>query len=334
MLDVDPDWLVQGTLEPAIGVGFPIIDPHHHLWETGPRLRYGLAELRNDTASGWDVEATVYVDCMSGYRTDGPEHLRLVGETEYASANAAASNDGKGARIGAIVSRADLTRTDVLAEVLEGHVAAGNGLFRGIRHATAWDEDESIRRNHARAGKGAMLAPEFAEGARILGRMGLTFDAWLYHPQIGELVALAKAAPDTVMILDHIGAPLAIGRHAGHADEVLAEWRASVDALAACENVVVKLGGIGMADYGGDWRSQPAPPSSMTLADRWRSQFLHLIEAFGANRCMFESNFPVDKASCSYVTLWNTFARIAEGASDAERRSLFHDTAARVYRIA
>lgn len=334
MLDVDLDWLANAAPEHAIGVGFPIIDPHHHLWETGTRLRYGLAELRVDTGSGWDVEATVYVDCMSGYRADGPQHLRLVGETEYAAANAAASADGTGARIGAIVSRADLSQPALLAEVLEAHLAVGNGLFRGIRHATAWDDDDSIRRNHARAGKGAMTAPEFAEGARILGRMGLSFDAWLYHPQLVELVGLAHAAPETVIVLDHIGAPLAIGRHAGHADEVLAEWRSGAEALAACENVVVKLGGIGMADYGGDWRSQPAPPSSATLADRWRSQFQHLIEAFGADRCMFESNFPVDKASCSYVTLWNTFARIADGASDAERRALFHDTAARVYRIA
>lgn len=335
MLDVDQTWLDQATPENPIGVGFPIVDPHHHLWDVPPRSPYTLKELRADTDSGWPVEATVFVECMSHYRAEGegPKHLRFIGETEYVVEAARASNDGKGARIAGIVSRADMMMGDHVEEVLRAHIDAGDGLFRGIRHATSIDEDVSIRSNHTKAVMGTMTSPEFAEGVRCLGRLALSFDAWLYHPQISELTSLARQAPDTTIILDHIGAPLAAGRHSGNAGEVDAAWRAAIKDVAACPNVVVKLGGIGMADFGGDWRSQPTPPSSQVLAEMWTERFLFLIEQFGADRAMFESNFPVDKASCSYVTLWNTFARMSSGASPAEKRSLFRGTANRVYRL-
>ncbi len=334
MLDVDPTWLALAEPEVPIGVGFSIVDPHHHLWESGPRLPYRLAELRADTGSGWPVEATVFVECMAGYRSGGPEHLRTVGETEYVAACVAASEvDPSGARIAAIVGCTDLTLGERVEEVLGAHVEAGNGYFRGIRHATAFDDDPTIRRNHVRSSQGVMGTPAFVAGARVLARLEMSFDAWLYHPQIDELVGLAQAIPELTIVLDHIGAPLAVGRHAGRNDEVRRDWRASIEALSRCPNVNVKLGGIGMADYGGDWRSRPVPPSSDELAQMWNEPMQHVIEAFGVDRCMFESNFPVDKASCSYVTLWNTFARIASSASEAERRSLFRDTAARVYRL-
>jgi predicted TIM-barrel fold metal-dependent hydrolase len=334
MLDVDPAWLARGTAEAPIGVGFPIVDPHHHLWDAGPRLPYRLEELRADTGSGWDVEATVFVECLSHYWPEGPEHLRPVGETEYVEGEAVRSaTDGRGARIAGIVSRADLTLGPLVEPALLAHLDAGSGLFRGIRHATSWDEDPTIRRNHARAAEGTMATPAFADGLRVLASLGLSFDAWLYHPQIPELTALARAVPEATIVLDHIGAPLAVGRWAGRADEVAASWRASIAELATCPNVVVKLGGIGMADYGGGWRDRPAPPSSEELAARWAGPIGFVIEQFGAGRCMFESNFPVDKASCGYVTLWNTFARIADGCSASEQRDLFRGTAARVYRL-
>ena len=277
----------------------------------------------------------MFVDCMSHYRPEGtgPAHLRFIGETEYALEAAKQSDDGKGARIAAIVSRADMTKGDAVEEVLRAHIDAGEGLFRGIRHATSWDEDSSIQSNHTRAGQGTMTTPAFAEGVRCLGKMGLSFDAWLYHPQIPELTQLARSAPETTIILDHIGAPLAVGRHAGKESEVEVAWRASITELATCPNVVVKLGGIGMADFGGGWREKPKPPSSEELAARWTSRFEFLIETFGPERGMFESNFPVDKASCSYVTLWNTFARMTEGASATERRELFRGTANRTYKL-
>ena len=335
MLDVDQPWLDAAAPEDAIGVGFPIVDPHHHLWDVPPRSVYTLGELRADTGSGWPVEATVFVECMSHYRApgDGPKDLRFIGETEYVVEAARASNDGKGARIAGIVSRADMTDGDAAEEVLNAHIAAGDGLFRGIRHATSVDEDTSIRSNHTKAGLGTMSTPEFAAGVQCLGRLGLSFDAWLYHPQIPELAALARSAPDTTIILDHIGAPLAVGRFTGRAQEVDAVWRANITDLAKCPNVVVKLGGIGMADFGGDWRSMPTPPSSETLAAMWRERFEFLIGEFGAERSMFESNFPVDKASCSYVTLWNTFARMTQGSSPSELRHLFRGTANRVYKL-
>ena len=335
MLDVDQSWLDQLAPEEPIGVGFPIVDPHHHLWDVPPRSTYTLKELRADTDSGWPVEATVFVECMSHYRAegDGPKHLRFIGETEYVLEAARASADGSGARIAGIVSRADMTLGDAVEEVLRAHIEAGGGLFRGIRHATSLDADLSIRGNHTKAAAGTMTTSGFAEGVRCLGRLGLSFDAWLFHPQIPDLATLARQAPETTIILDHIGGPLAVGRHAGHATEVDALWRAGIKELATCPNVVVKLGGIGMADFGGDWRSQPLPPSSEVLSSLWHDRFTFLIEQFGADRGMFESNFPVDKASCSYVTLWNAFARMTSGASAGELRDLFRGTANRVYRL-
>ena len=335
MLDVDQPWLDQVEPEMPIGVGFPIVDPHHHLWDVPPRSLYTLKELRSDTDSGWPVEATVFVECMSHYRAEGTglAHLRFIGETEYVLEAAKASADGKGARIAGIVSRADMTRGDAVEEVLRAHIEAGGGLFRGIRHATSWDEDPSIRANHTRSGPATMTTPKFVEGVRCLGRLGLSFDAWLFHPQIPELTQLARSAPETTIILDHIGGPLAVGRHVGHAAEIEAAWRSSIIELATCPNVVVKLGGIGMADLGGDWRDKPKPPSSEELATLWTSRFTFLVETFGADRGMFESNFPVDKASCSYVTLWNAFARMSAGASVAELRQLFRGTANGAYRL-
>jgi L-fuconolactonase len=335
MLDVDQPWLDQVATETPIGVGFPIVDPHHHLWDVPPMSTYGLAELRSDTDSGWPVEATVFVECMSHYRAegDGPKHLRFVGETDYVVEAARAGAGSSGARISGIVSRADMMLGAAVEEVLRAHIDAGDGLFRGIRHATSWDEDASIRSNHTKAGPGAMASPEFVEGVRCLGRLGLSFDAWLFHPQISELTDLARKSPDTTIVLDHLGGPLAVGRHRGHEAEADALWRANLAELATCPNVVVKLGGIGMADFGGDWRMKPMPPSSETLAALWNDRFAFIIGMFGAARGMFESNFPVDKASCSYVTLWNTFARMASGASTSELRQLFRGTANRVYRL-
>ena len=256
----------------------------------------------------------MYVDCMSGYRTDGRSTCVSSVRRSTPRRMPQPATTARVRASGAIVSRADLSQPAVLAEVLE-RTLPRQRLFRGIRHATAWDDDESIRRNHPRAGKGAMLAPEFAEGARILGRMGLTFDAWLYHPQIVELVDVGQGRAR------HCDGPRPHRRAARDRPscrarrEVLAVWRAVSTRSPTCENVVVKLGGIGMADYGGDWRSQPAPAVvGLELDARGGRSSVHLIETFGADRCMFESNFPVDKASCSYVTLWNTFARIAEGA--------------------
>ena len=323
-------WLEQ-VREAPIDPSLPICDPHHHLWDH-PADRYMLDELLADTGAGHRVVRTVFVDCMSGYRADGPEEMRPVGETEFARVVAAESEGRGGAVVAGIVGYADLRLGARVEPVLAAHVEAGGGLFRGIRHATSWDADPSIRTNHAGSPAGLMRQQVFLDGMATLARLGLSFDAWLYHPQIPELTAAARAVPDLTIILDHLGGPLGIGPYQDR-DAVLADWRASITELASCPNVFVKLGGIGMPSFGFAWHHRDVPPSSEELAATWGPEITHCIEAFGPERCMFESNFPVDKKSCSYVVLWNAFQRIASGASDDERRWLFHDAAATAYRL-
>jgi L-fuconolactonase len=308
-----------------------ICDPHHHLWDH-PKERYLVEELHRDTGAGHNVVATVYVDCMSGYRTDGPEAMRPVGETEFALGQSRASEADGGAVIGAIVSYADLRLGKGVEEVLAAHVAAGGGRFRGIRHATSRDPDPAIRSNHVGSPAGLMGSPEFRDGMGVLGAMGLSFDAWLYHPQIGELVAAARAVPDVTIVLDHLGGPLGIGPYTDRAG-VLEGWRASIAAVATCPNVFLKLGGIGMADFGIAWHQRERPPTSDDLAGAWGGEIRYAIDTLGPQRCMFESNFPVDRKGCSYPVLWNAFKKMAAGYSPDEQRWLFHDAAATAYRL-
>src|SRR4051812_43398210 len=312
---------MEDVLEPDL----PIIDPHHHLWEH-PTNRYMTEELRADTGSGHNVERTVFVECGSAYRDDGPPSFRPVGETDFV---VAADPDGF---IAGIVGFADLTAPDI-ADVLDAHVAAGAGRFRGIRHVNAHDDSPDIRRSHTSPPPGLFRLADFRAGFAALGRAGLRFDAWLYHPQLPELVDLARAHPDVPIVLDHLGGPLGIGPYAGRRGEVLDAWRASMTEVAACENVVLKLGGIGMPIFGMGFHKQDGETTSQQLADAWGDEIRWCIEAFGVDRCMFESNFPVDKASCSYLVLWNAFKRIAADASPAEKAALFHDTAVTTYRL-
>jgi len=309
----------------------PICDPHHHLWDH-PKERYLVEELHQDTGAGHNVVTTVFVDCMSGYRTDGPEAMRPVGETEFALGQSRASEADGGAVIGAIVSYADLRLGKGAEEVLAAHVDPGAGRFRGIRHATSGDPDPSIRGNHVGSPLGLMGTPEFRDGMATLGAMGLSFDAWLYHPQIPELVAAARAVPEVVIILDHLGGPLGIGPYTDRA-AVLEGWRASIAEVATCPNVFLKLGGIGMADFGIAWHKRERPPTSDDLAGAWGDEIRYAIDTLGPQRCMFESNFPVDRRGCSYPVLWNAFKKMAAGYSPDEQRWLFHDSAATAYRL-
>jgi predicted TIM-barrel fold metal-dependent hydrolase len=324
-------WLARHD-EAAIEPDLPICDPHHHLWEH-PTDTYLLDELRADTGSGHRVERTVFVECTSAYRPDGPEALRPVGETELVAAIAAESERtaDQGAVIAGIVGLADLRLGGAVEEVLAAHVEAGAGRFRGIRHATSWDPDPGIRNAHTDPPPGLLGDPSFREGFAALGRAGLRFDAWHYHPQIPELTDLARAQPDVPIVLDHLGGPLGIGPYAGRREEVRDVWRGAMAELAGCENVSVKLGGIGMPIYGLGWHQRPEPPTSEELAEAWAPDIRWCIEAFGVDRCMFESNFPVDKRSCSYVVLWNAFKRIVADASAEERDALFRGTATRFY---
>jgi predicted TIM-barrel fold metal-dependent hydrolase len=335
---VTPDeaWLARQPVEPILEPDLPIVDPHHHLWQRRGH-RYLLDELLADTGSGHRVMATVFVDCVAYYRADGPAELRPIGETEFANgvaAMAASGLYGPTRACAGIVSHADLTRGAAVGAVLEAHVRAGNGRFRGIRHAGGWDASPQIQDSHTRPPPGLYGDARFREGFAQLAPLGLSFEAWQYHPQLPDVLALAQAFPDTTLVLNHCGGPLGVGPYAGQGDAVFARWKRDLLALARCPNVVVKVGGLGMriTPFGFDRR--PQPPGSAELAQAWKPWVETCIEAFGAQRCMFESNFPVDKVSTGYAGLWNAFKRLAAGASADEKAALFSGTAARVYRLA
>jgi predicted TIM-barrel fold metal-dependent hydrolase len=327
-------WLAQ-VGEEALEPDRAIVDPHHHLWDT-PAERYLIGELQADTGAGHNVEATIYVDCMSGYRTDGPTEYRTVGETEFALAQARQAAASGGSRIDGIVSWVDMTLGAAAGDVLDAHLAAGEGLFKGIRHASAWDADPKIGGSHTHAGPGLFGEVGFRQGLRQLADRNLTFDAWLYHPQIPEVGDLAAAVPDLRIVLDHLGGPLGIASYAGRRDEITEVWKRDLAAVARQPNVFLKVGGIGMTLYGLGWHKRPLPPTSAELAAAWGDQLRFAIDQFGPSRCMFESNFPVDRRSCSYAVLWNTFKRVADdaGYSEAEKGDLFAGTARRAYLLA
>jgi L-fuconolactonase len=323
-------WLDR-TREDPIEPDLPIIDPHHHLWDY-PTTRYLLEELLADTGTGHNVVKTVFIECLSMYRTDGPQELRPIGETEFVNAIADESED-KPTQIAGIVGFADLTLADNVAPVLAAHIGAAGGRFRGIRHAASWDADGSIHNAHTHPPRGLLSDAGFRRGFAQLHKHDLSFEAWIYHTQLGELADLAHAFPQTTIVLDHVGTPLGIGPYAGEKEAVFEEWKRGIAEVADCENVVVKLGGLGMKVCGFGWHRREKPPGSEELARTMGPYYLYCIERFGVDRCMFESNFPVDKTSGSYAVLWNSFKRITEKFSAFERSALFHDTAAKVYGI-
>ena len=214
-------------------------------------------------------------------------------------------------------------------------MAAAGPRFKGIRYAAAWeDKADEIHNSHTNAPPHLYRDhAKFREGFAALGRLGLTFDAWLYHPQIPDLTALARAFPAQPIVLDHVGGPLGLGWYADKRAEIFAGWKRDMVELATCSNVHIKLGGLGMRVNGFAFHHRERAPSSKDLADAWRPYIETCIEAFGPKRCMFESNFPVDKISGSYAVYWNAFKRLASGASAADKAALFRDTAKRFYRL-
>ena len=333
---VDPDWLALVS-EPALEPDLPIIDPHHHLWDF-PRHRYLLQDFLADAAGGHNIVATVFIECHVFYRKDGPVAMRPVGEVEAvngAAAMAASGIYGNTAVAAGIIGTADLSAGAAVQPVLEAQIAAGCGRFRGIRHAAALDPSPEIPdskivphphlyRDHA----------GFRDGFAVLGALDLVFDAWVFHTQLKDVIALAHAFPNQPIVMDHVGGPLGIGSHAGRRAEIFPVWQADMREMARCENVSVKLGGIGKRICGFGFEHRPKPPSSEEIAEAYRPYFETCIEAFGPRRCMFESNFPVDKVSGSYTLAWNSYKRVAGAASQDEKRLMFHDVARDFYRLA
>ena len=334
-LAVRQEWLDrwhEEILEPDL----PIVDPHHHLWDR-PGWRYLLDELLADLNSGHNVVATVFVQCRSMHKADGPEPLRPIGETEFVNGVAAMSASGTYGPIRAcagIVSYADLTLGAAVREVLEAHIRAGGGRFRGIRHIVAWDADPVTLNPNNPAPPHLLADPKFRQGFAQLAPLEMSFEAWLYHRQIDELTDLVRAFPDTRVVLNHVGGPLGIGAYAGKRDEVFAAWQRSIRGLAESENVYVKVGGLGMRINSFGFEALSIPPSSEALAAAWRPYVETCLEAFGPRRCMFESNFPVDKGSYPYAAYWNACKRLTAGASADDKAELFGRSAARFYRLA
>jgi L-fuconolactonase len=331
----DPKWAAQ-TKEAALEPALPIVDPHHHLWQRAGN-DYLFHDLLADTQEGHNVVATVFVDCHSMYRKDGPAELRCTGETEFANGVAAMSASGLYGNLRAcagIVSHVDLRLGAKAGPVFDAQIAAGNGRFKGIRHQTGWDADPGIRNSRTDPTPELTRDKTWREGFRELSRRKLTFDAWLYHPQLAEIAELADAFPDTTIILNHVGGPLGYAGYASRHDEARAAWKKVMVELAKRRNIVVKVGGLGMAMGWFDFYQRPKPPGSQELAQGFKPWVETCIELFGAERCMFESNFPVDKITSGYGVLWNAFKRLAAGCSSAEKTALFSGTAARVYKLA
>ncbi|MFK7753138.1 MAG: amidohydrolase [Sedimentitalea sp.] len=326
-IELRDDWLglVQ---EPILDPTREIVDPHHHLWVHGDNdAVYELDELARDTSAGHNVVQTMFIECRSYYDLAAPPHLQSVGETRQVTAMA---QSAKGAKIAGIIAQADL-RLPQLDDVLTAHIDAGQGLVRGIRHSGACDPEPDRLMIPGRGTPGLYHDADFRRGLARLGARGLTYDTWHYHHQNTDFIDLAKAVPDTALVLDHFGTPLGVGRFEGQREDIFDQWRRDMDALSQCPNVHAKLGGFNMPDNGWRWDRRALPPSSDEMVDSQGKWYNHMIGCFGPERCMFESNFPVDRVSISYAVLWNAFKKIAAPFDDPAKSNLFSQTARRVY---
>ncbi|HYF19805.1 MAG TPA: amidohydrolase family protein [Ramlibacter sp.] len=331
----DEAWLARALPEPALDPEVPVVDPHMHFWHHKSGYRYFVEEFARDVAaSGHDVQGTVYVECGSMYRAGGPEHLRSVGEAEFAVGQAAIAASGKYTKaLGAagIIGFADLTLGPLARETVDAHVAAANGRFRGIRQRAKWDGDPAVRGPVSADGPGLFLRPEFGEGLDYLTSVGLLFEASVFHHQLPDVVALARAHPDARIVIGNNASPVGHSSYAGKEAEVHAQWLSGIRALAGCSNVSIKLGGLLMSLGSFDFTRAERPPSSDELADLWRPWIEPCLDILGPDRCMASSNFPVDKAGMPYGTVWNAFKRIAGVCSASEKRLLLAGNAKRIY---
>jgi len=325
-------WLDQVD-EAVVDPERPIVDPHHHFWHNRRVGEYLLKDLRLDTDSGHRIEKTVFLECGAEYRSSGAKHLAVVGESEFVAGIAAESRESSGAEVAAIVGSCDLRATAVLDEVLAAHQEASRGLFRGIRHSGARDDNKGVLMIPGQAPEGLYSDDSFRSGVKRLGEQGFSYDTWHYHHQNADFYTLACAVPDTVMVLDHFGTPLGVGPYAEQRESIFKQWKIDVARIAECPNVHAKLGGLAMPDNGFGWHLADRPPTSDEFIELQHPYYQHMIDCFGPERCMFESNFPVDRFSVSYKVLWNAFKKMTAGYSEDEKHALFYGTAVRVYRL-
>jgi L-fuconolactonase len=330
-------WLAKRPAEAALEPDLPIIDPHHHFWDAPHRGHYLLPELLADIGGGHNIVSTVLIECRAMYRKGGPREMAALGEVEFVTGIAAMSASGNYGRCRVaegIVGGGDLSVGAGVRRLLEAEIEAAGGRLRGMRHGVAWDAHEAISRFASRTVPlHQVMDPKFREGFAQLAPLGLSFESWQYHPQLPDAIDLARSFPDTTIILNHVGGVLGVGPYSGRRQEILAGWRKDIRTMAECPNVFCKLGGIGMVSFGFDFHERDVPPSSEDLAAAWRQYIEPCIEAFGVDRCTFESNFPPDKQSCGYTELWNAFKRITANASTNEKTALYIGTAAKVYRL-
>lgn len=311
----------------------PIIDAHHHLWEK-PGAVYLGPDMVADVSTGHRIVATVAVEAKVWFDASLGPDLESLGETRRLAAIAAecASRQQASCKVAAgIVGFVDLTLGTRAGAILDAHIAAAGGRFCGVRNTSAWHPDPEARGSVLLPPPGLLYQRDFREGLEALAGRRLVFDAWMYHTQLAELADLAGDMPDLSIVLNHQGGPIGIGPYAGRRAEVFDDWRRGMEALSGHDNICVKLGGFGMLMSGFDFHERPLPPSSDQLADAWGPYVKTCIDLFGASRCMFESNFPVDKGMFSYSILWNAFKKIASSCSDDEKNALFLATADRVY---
>lgn len=333
-IPVRPDW-VATRREDAIDPDLPILDPHHHLWDR-PDSRYLADDLMADIRSGHRIVATVYMEAHAHYRPDGDPLERPLGEIAFATAvgDTAEAEGWSTAVCRGVVGTLDLAAGDRVRPVLERAIALGNGRLKGLRCSSVHHPDPAARGSMLDFDPGLLDSRPFRDGFAHLAPLGLSFDAWMYRTQLRDCCALADAFPDTAIVLNHVGGPIGIGPYAGQRDAVFGVWRDAIRDIARRGNVTVKLGGLGMRLFGFDLHEGDRAPDSETVAGAWRPYIETAIAAFGPERAMFESNFPVDKGSCGYGVLWNAFKRLTTGCSAAERHALFAGTASRVYRVA
>ena len=337
-LPVRQEWLDQ-HIEDPISPNIPIIDPHHHLWDVGFG-RYYIEELLEDiNSSGHNILSTVYIMSSSNtkiYSKDGLEEFKPLKEIEFAT------SEGKRADLipnnkvkvnASIVGSVDLTYGNKLQPVLEKAVNISEGRLKGIRMLLASHTDPRISSGAVKSDLGLMLHPNFIDGAKCIQNANLSLDFWIYHTQLNEMEKIARALPELTIILNHIGGPIHLGEYEGKQAATHREWRSAMMRLSRIPNINVKLGGLGMAVNGAKFHNNKFPPNSVQLSDVWKPWIYETIDMFGFDRCMFESNFPVDKGSCSYGALWNAFKILAKDMSDDEINKLFSKNAAKIYKI-